>query len=114
MDSPLDYHTFVSLHKLTAYAVNLLLKVFFLKQLLVICGKVPNAFMCSLGHFNTKRFFIFFLSEPIHIIPSVLELFISNPLKFLNTSSSSNNVFAEFSSDKIAVVSSAYCNSLAS
>ena len=113
MNSPLDYHTFVSLHKLTAYAVNLLLKVFFLQQLLVICRKVPKAFMGSLGHFNTKRFFIFFLSEPIHI-HSVLELYISNPRKFLNTSSSSNNAFAEVSSDKIAVVSSAYCNSLAS
>jgi len=43
--------------------------------------------MSSLGRqFYTKRFFIFsFINEPVHI-PSVLELFISNPLKFLNTS----------------------------
>ena len=69
--------------------------------------------MGSLGHLIPNGFSSFLLSEPIHI-PSVLELFISNPLKFLNTSSSWNNVFAEFSSDRIAVVSSAYCNSLAS
>ena len=69
--------------------------------------------MGSLGHLIPNGFSCFLLSEPIHI-SSVLELFISNPLKFLKTSSPSNNVSAEFSSDRIAVVSSAYYNSLAS
>ena len=47
--------------------------------------------MSSLGRpFYTKRFFIFsFINEPVHI-PSVVKLFISNPLKFLNTSISSD------------------------
>ena len=67
----------------------------------------------SLGQFMPSGFSSLFLEDPIHI-PSVLELFNSNPLRFLKIPNSRNKVLAEFKFERTAVVSSAYWRSFVS
>ena len=68
---------------------------------------IPRIFKVWFCQFKPKGLEILFLADPIHSV-SVLSLLTLRPDAFSNLS---KNRFAEFLSETIAVVSSAYCDS---
>ena len=69
--------------------------------------------MGSLGQLIPKGLETLFLHDPIHISSVLLQL-IAKPESSLKVSNKSKKALAEFKSERVAVVSSAYCSSLVS
>ena len=69
--------------------------------------KTPRALIAPHGHLIPNGFSSLCFEDPIHI-PSVFELSIFKPDRFPNSSKSLKNAWAEFVSERTAVVSSAY------
>lgn len=73
----------------------------------------PSAFIDSIGHLILEGFVLLCLADLIHI-PSVFAQFIIKPGTRLKESSILKSAKAEFLSDKVAVLSSAYRKSFVS